>query len=106
VVVSKLRARGLVRRAASATDARRVEISLTAQGRALLERSPEATPQDRLIAGLVLIGAQRRRRLAVGLRELVEAMALPEEEAPAMFFEREPARAARRQTGGRRAARA
>jgi DNA-binding MarR family transcriptional regulator len=103
VVVSKLRAQGLVRRAASSTDARRVEISLTAQGRALLERSPEAPPQDRLIAGLVLIGAQRRRRLAAGLRELVEAMALPEE-PPAMFFEGQPPRA-RRQGGGRRASR-
>jgi len=103
VVVSKLRAQGLVRRAASSTDARRVEISLTAQGRALLERSPEAPPQDRLIAGLVLIGAQRRRRLATGLRELVEAMALPEE-PPAMFFEGQPPRA-RRQGGGRRGSR-
>ena len=50
----------------SAADARRVEIPLTAQGRALLDRAPAVPPQDRLIAGLVLIGAQRRRRLASG----------------------------------------
>jgi DNA-binding MarR family transcriptional regulator len=86
VVVSKLVKRGLVARVASASDARRVEITLTKQGRTLIARAPSAAPQDRLIAGLTLLGLRRRRVLAASLRELVDAMALSDEPAP-MFFE-------------------
>jgi DNA-binding MarR family transcriptional regulator len=89
VVVTKLVRRGLVARTASAADARRVEITLTRQGRALVDRSPAAA-QDRLIAGLALLGARRRRLLASSLRALVDVMALSDEH-PAMFFEGAPA---------------
>src|SRR5438105_4636272 len=47
VVVAKLAQRGLVERQRAATDARRLEVSLTAAGRAALSRAPAAT-QDRL----------------------------------------------------------
>jgi len=90
VVVSKLCARGLVARATSALDARQSELTLTRQGRALVDRAPVHAPQDRLIAGLALIGPASRRRLAAELRRLVEAMALADADVdgPApMFFE-------------------
>src|SRR6195952_2402515 len=63
VVVSKLVRRGVVARVPSTIDARRVEIALTRRGRSLIEKVPGAAPQDRLIAGLALIGARRRRIL-------------------------------------------
>jgi DNA-binding MarR family transcriptional regulator len=91
VVVSKLCRLGLVARTASSTDARRSEIALTKQGRARLALAPKVAPQDRLIAGLAIIGARRRSALATGLRRLVDAMALADEPA-AMFFERMPRR--------------
>jgi DNA-binding MarR family transcriptional regulator len=92
VVVSRLVARGLVARRASAADGRRVEVGLTTAGRELLRRSPAGPAQDRLIAGLQLMGAAPRRRLAASLRALVDAMALSDEQ-PTMFFERGPRRA-------------
>jgi hypothetical protein len=59
----------------------------------VLARAPAAA-QDRLIAGLTLIGAAARRSLARDLSRLVEAMALPAQPPP-MFFET-PARRAKR----------
>jgi DNA-binding MarR family transcriptional regulator len=100
VVVTKLVERGLVTRTASAADARRVEIALTKPGRALLLRAPRAAPQDRLIAGLELIGAAQRRGLAASLGRLVDAMALSDQR-PEMFFEGAPRRKAQ---GARRRA--
>jgi DNA-binding MarR family transcriptional regulator len=95
VVVAKLAARGLVARTRADADARRLEITLTPAGRAVLARAPSAA-QDRLIAGLTLIGPSARRSLARDLGRLVEAMALPAK-APPMFFEP----AARRAKGAR-----
>ena len=86
VVVSKLVQRGLVQRVPAARDARRVEVTLTRQGRDLIARAPAAAPQDRLIAALELLGKSRRRVLAASLRGLVDAMALSDDPAP-MFFE-------------------
>lgn len=97
VVVTKLVARGLVVRRASATDARRVEVALSTAGQDLLKRSlGGAVPpaQDRLIAGLMLMGSTARRTLATSLQGLVDAMALSDEQ-PTMFFESAPASPAR-----------
>jgi DNA-binding MarR family transcriptional regulator len=88
IVVSKLVRRGLVARTRADADGRRVEIALTAAGRALLTRAPAAA-QDRLIAGLALLGAGARRKLARSLGRLVDAMALPARRPP-MFFEPAP----------------
>jgi len=101
VVVSKLCERGLVARTPSEADARRIEIALTKQGRALLERAPVVAPQDRLIAGLAILGPRKRRLLAAGLRGLIDAMALPDEPA-AMFFEKTPRPRRASTAGGRR----
>ena len=84
-VVSKLVRRGLVARTRADADGRRVEIALTAAGRELLRRAPAAA-QERLIAGLALLGPIARRELARQLGRLVDAMALPAQHPP-MFFE-------------------
>jgi len=88
VVVSRLVRGGLVARTRAAADGRRVAITLTPAGRALLERAPAAA-QDRLIGALGLVGVAARRELARHLGHLVEAMALPPHHPP-MFFERAP----------------
>jgi DNA-binding MarR family transcriptional regulator len=88
VVVSRLVRGGLVARTRAAADGRRVEITLTAAGRAALERAPAAA-QDRLIAALGILGDAARTELARHLGRLVEAMALPPHHPP-MFFERAP----------------
>jgi DNA-binding MarR family transcriptional regulator len=88
VVVSRLVRGGLVARTRAAADGRRVEITLTPAGRALLRRAPAAA-QDRLIGALGLLGVAARKDLARHLGRLVEAMALPLHHPP-MFFERAP----------------
>jgi DNA-binding MarR family transcriptional regulator len=90
VVVTKLARRGLVERIRSSDDARRVEVSMTNAGRAVLARAPAAT-QDRLIAALALMGRPARSRLARDLGLLVDAMGI-EGRRPPMFFELPPAR--------------
>jgi DNA-binding MarR family transcriptional regulator len=98
VVVSKLVERRLVTRTRAGFDGRRIQIAATPAGRALLARAPAAA-QDRLLAGLALLGERPRRQLAELLGRLVGSMALPGKHPP-MFFET-PARPARR---GRRVA--
>jgi DNA-binding MarR family transcriptional regulator len=95
VVVTKLESSGFVTRTRSPDDARRVEVSLTAAGRALVARAPAAA-QDRLIAALALVGRPARNRLAAELTALVEAMGGADQHPP-MFFERAP----RRRPGGK-----
>jgi len=89
VVVTKLERRKLVRRDRAPDDARRVEVSLTPAGRAVLERAPAAA-QDRLIAALALMGRPARARLARDLGQLLGAMGLADQHPP-MFFETPPA---------------
>lgn len=88
VVVAKLAEAGLVARARASTDARRLEVSLTPAGRAVLSRAPAAT-QDRLIAALALVGRPTRERLARDLHALLDAMGV-EGQHPPMFFEAPP----------------
>ncbi|HXU05778.1 MAG TPA: MarR family winged helix-turn-helix transcriptional regulator [Polyangia bacterium] len=89
VVVSRLVERGLLTRARGGDDGRRVSIALAPAGRALLARAPAAA-QERLLAGLGLLGAGSRRQLADLLGRLVDLMALPDR-SPPMFFEAAPA---------------
>lgn len=86
VVVSRLVEAGLVTRVRARGDARRLEIRLTAAGAAALKRAPAAA-QDRIITALGTLEGPARRNLAVQLGRLVEAMALPAQHPPMMFFE-------------------
>jgi DNA-binding MarR family transcriptional regulator len=77
--------RKLVKKARAADDARRVELTLTPAGLALLRRAPEAMP-TRLARAIDALDAADRDTLARGLGQLVRAMGA-ESTAPPMFFE-------------------
>jgi DNA-binding MarR family transcriptional regulator len=87
-VVSRLVDRGLLTRSRGGDDGRRIAISATPAGRALLARAPAAA-QERLLAGLALMGTGPRRQLAELLGRLVDSMVLPDR-SPPMFFEAAP----------------
>src|SRR2546421_2436810 len=73
VVVARLAERKLVARVRSRTDRRQVLVALTARGRAVVARAPDAA-QDQLIAGLQRLDLADRRALARGLAHLVQAL--------------------------------
>lgn len=84
-VVSRLVEAGLVSRARSGRDGRSVALSLTARGRTLVGRSPDAG-QDRLIRAVESLPASRRADLARALRHLGHAVDSTRRR-PEMFFE-------------------
>jgi DNA-binding MarR family transcriptional regulator len=98
VVVSRLVARGLVRRTASTEDARRAEIRLTPRGRALVLRAPEAS-QTRLVEALSALEEDTRTALGNGLLSLVASMNL--RGAPRMFFEDDPSAQTKKEKANR-----
>jgi DNA-binding MarR family transcriptional regulator len=83
--------RGLVARSASTSDRRRVVLSLTAAGAALLTRAPR-TVQEHLLAGFGTLGAEDRLGLANALESWVKASELGDVH-PVLFFEDEDAHA-------------
>jgi DNA-binding MarR family transcriptional regulator len=85
VVVQRLVSRGLVERLRSPSDGRRIELSLTAEGRAVLDRAPGAA-QEQLLEGLSRMPAASRQQLAQLLTWFVTEAGLSEE-APTLFFE-------------------
>jgi DNA-binding MarR family transcriptional regulator len=93
-VVSRLVDRGLVIRAASAIDGRRLELRLSAEGRRLLARAPDAA-QARLVRTIEQLPAVRRRALSRSLVELTNAMDLDRRQ-PVMFFDDHAVAAGRR----------
>lgn len=84
-VVARLVASRLVARRASASDARRVELTLTPRGRRMAQRVPP-TAQEQLAAGLARLPAARRRSLALGIEAWLAAADLTAVPAT-MFFE-------------------
>lgn len=84
-VVAILVRRGLVARDRARDDRRRAELTLTAQGRAVLARAP-MTVQEQLIAGFERLDADERRALIDGLESWLAESGL--ENVPStMFFE-------------------
>jgi DNA-binding MarR family transcriptional regulator len=98
-VVSKLVARGLVRRTRSAADGRRVDLSLASRAQTLVGRAPDVA-QERLVRAIERLSAARRRELAVMLGALAGAMDA-DTRPPRMFFEERGERRPRAE-GGRR----
>ena len=78
MVVSRLVAADLVRRTPSRGDARRVSISLTPSGRALVRKAPH-TAQTRLIAGLQTFSRSELRQLGDYLEAVSELAGEPVE---------------------------
>jgi DNA-binding MarR family transcriptional regulator len=95
VVVSKLVERGLVRRESSTSDARRVVLALTPEGKTLLRRAPDAA-QERLIAAIEGLPGSARVDLSHLLVQLVEIMDAADEEPGMLFDDLEPARKRKR----------
>jgi DNA-binding MarR family transcriptional regulator len=75
VVVKRLVEAGMVSRATSPLDARRLELRLTRHGASVLRRSPMAA-QERLVQGIERLSPAERKALSKALRALVEAMGL------------------------------
>src|SRR5262245_29579896 len=84
-VVSRLVERGLVLRTAAPDDARRLELRVSAEGRRLSARAPDAA-QTRLIDAIDRLPVARRRVLARALNDLTATMDLTGR-APVMFFD-------------------
>lgn len=82
VVVRKLQEKQLVKKQASAEDARRLVIHPTAAGTRLAQSAPPAV-QGQLIQRLAGLGARERAQLA----DLLERFAPADAEAQPMFFE-------------------
>jgi DNA-binding MarR family transcriptional regulator len=86
MVVSRLVENRLVTRTSAATDARRLSISLTPAGRAILRKAPDAA-QMRLIDGLRTLSRGELHALAANLTSLTDAMGertSTESEAPVL----------------------
>jgi len=84
VVVSRLEAKGLVARLNSATDARRTQVVITAEGTALMQRKPP-TVQERLTRALSAMPAGSLGQLSSELNSLVALMGADEEPATLIF---------------------
>jgi DNA-binding MarR family transcriptional regulator len=89
VVVQRLVARKLVAKVTAPDDRRRVRLTLTEQGRALLRRSPEPV-QERLIAGIAALGPMERRALAATLLTIADTLAVRDGAPPMLFEESKP----------------
>jgi DNA-binding MarR family transcriptional regulator len=87
VVVARLVERGLAARSASTVDARRAEVAITTEGRALLRKTP-VPAQQRLIAAIAVLPKAERQALAANLTAVVAAMGMGDDKAT-MFFETE-----------------
>lgn len=94
VVVSRLVRSRYVTRQRSASDGRRIELSLTASGRALLHRAPQAA-QTRLVSALRGVPVLELRVAATVLERLAREMGATVEKTT-MFFE--PAATKRKST--------
>jgi DNA-binding MarR family transcriptional regulator len=87
VVAQSLVDRKLVARSKSASDGRRLELTLTPAAKVLLRKAPGAA-QDRLIEALDRLPAATRAQLAKSLGKLVDEAGLGDE-AALMIFEDE-----------------
>lgn len=85
VVVSKLVKRGLVERATSAADKRRVSLRLTTTGKRAVARAKDL-PQVRMAEGLAQLSLSKRRQIAQSLELLVRTVGA-DDLVPRMFLE-------------------
>ena len=85
LLVARLVREGLVEKARSDDDSRRVVVTPTAAGRRLAARAP-TSPTDRLVAALDALPRRDVTTLAAGLSALAGAMGL-DTRSPALLFE-------------------
>ena len=84
-IVSRLEARGLVRRERAVSDGRRVELHLTDNGRSALQTSP-LSAHEKIMQAVSALPPQTVSHLAEGLSALIQATHLADQPA-AFFFE-------------------
>lgn len=87
VVVGRLVDRGLVDRARSTVDTRRVELSLTARGKMLQQKTPTTVAQQKLADALWHLSALDAGTLSRILKGIVEMMGEADTPAPMLFDE-------------------
>lgn len=80
VVVSKLVGRKLIERTQDKIDSRSVRLSITAEGKYLLSKSPSSV-QERLTQALSKMTSRERKGLVEGLQALIEKAGMQEDEA-------------------------
>lgn len=88
VVVQRLAERGLVVRAASQDDARRMTLRLAAAGKRLLGSAPRSAQAD-LLESLGQLSTGERKELERLLERVVRGMGIDESTPPPMLFEGE-----------------
>lgn len=94
-VVDRLQVQGWVVRQVDSADRRRAAVRITAAGRRLLARAPEA-PATALIAALTALSRPERSALARSLVRLNQALGAADEPATMLFSDDVPKRAPRR----------
>ena len=90
IVVSRLVARGLVRKERAADDGRRTSLSLTAAARKVVRAAPKP-PMAYLLEALERMTAREARAFAVGLQAVLRELNLSNAE-PTLMFEHGGAR--------------
>jgi DNA-binding MarR family transcriptional regulator len=85
-VVDRLIAKDLVLREADLVDRRRVCLSLSPQGKALIDKAPNPA-QEQLIKGLNSLSQRQLKTLFLGLEKVVQSMDAEKIEAPFFFSE-------------------
>jgi DNA-binding MarR family transcriptional regulator len=101
VVVERLVQRGLVARTRSESDARRIELTVTPAGRAVLRRAPPPA-QSRLLEAMRSLPSTECRALARALTHIEKQMELDTEPVRLMFDD-DASRSRTAARGGRRA---
>jgi DNA-binding MarR family transcriptional regulator len=89
ILVRRLEEAGLVRRRRQKEDSRRVHVSLTSRGRALVLRAPDP-PMARMLTALSALPARDVEAIITGLGALLRAMRVPSKAEPLFEARRAP----------------